>query len=107
MSDIKQFLVTIHDEDMSIHKISLTAPSGLNLELNEGEWDLQTSPNNSLRLKFSLETIYYGRIISKELRQPFPIFNLGHDEETTYQTYHRGFKDGWFAIMNWLKEKGL
>jgi hypothetical protein len=30
-------------------------------------------------------------------QQPFPGFNLGPTGETSYQTYHRGFKDGWNA----------
>jgi len=33
--------------------------------------------------------------VSEERPMPFPVFNLGPEDETTYQTYHRGFRDGW------------
>jgi hypothetical protein len=36
-------------------------------------------------------------VARREARQPFPTFNLGLGGETTYQTYHRGFRDGWCA----------
>ena len=41
------------------------------------------------------------RIIrQQDRRMPFPVFNLGPEGETHYQTYHRGFRDGWEKSVN-------
>ena len=36
-------------------------------------------------------------------RMPFPVFHLGPEDETTYETYHRAFKDGWRAGIEAMK----
>jgi hypothetical protein len=44
--------------------------------------------------------IYAATRLAVDRRMPFPIFNLGPEEETHYQTYHRGFRDGWEKAVN-------
>jgi hypothetical protein len=41
--------------------------------------------------------IYAAMATVADRRMPFPVFNLGPEGETSYQTYHRGFRDGWKA----------
>jgi hypothetical protein len=39
--------------------------------------------------------LFYRSAPAIKKRMPFPVFNLAGDDETTYMTYHRGFRDGW------------
>jgi hypothetical protein len=41
--------------------------------------------------------IYAAMRLALDRHMPFPIFTLGPEGETQYQTYHRGFRDGWKA----------
>jgi hypothetical protein len=102
MSDIKQYLITVHDNDICLQKISLKAPSGMGLQLNEGEWYLQTY-GSQLKLIFKTHSLFEGTV-SGLTQQLFPIFNLGEYSETTYQTYHRGFGDGWSSAVHRIKQ---
>jgi len=102
MSDIKQYLLTVHDNELTIQIVELTVPSGMKVQMCEHDGDYST-------LTLKLPIIYEGLIPSKAWSQPFPVFpGFGqHEKATHYQTYHRGFKDCWNMIFGWLKQKGF